>query len=712
MKERILEILKEKELSYDFGTLMNMVKAENLGDIQELTNVLHELMDEGEVYFTKKEKYMYYKYSHLKRGRLNVNEKGFGFVIVDDPNIEDIYIDEKNINGALNNDIVDVDLLTSENDPNIEGKIVHIVKRQLDNIVGEFYFENSKGHIKLDDKKLKMNIEIPMEDCKNLVDGYKVLVKIVRQINNNSKFKGEIVKIIGHKDDPGVDIKSEAYKHGIEIDFPEEVLNELSDIPTEVNMEDIHGRRDLRDQMIFTIDGDDTKDIDDAISIKKLDNGNYELGVHIADVSHYVKLNSELNKDAMDRGTSVYLANTVIPMLPHKLSNGICSLNPNVDRLAVSCVMEIDTKGNVINYDIFESVIKSRKQMTYKNVNKILEENIVPSGYEEFADTLRLMRECSDIIRKNKISRGYLDFGQNEIKVIQDEEGNTVDIKPRERGVGENLIEDFMIVANETVASHVYYMELPFIYRVHEEPDEEKINDFLKYMSLLGYQITGKRNDLHPKRIQEILNYLKDTKEYKILSKMLLRSMKKAYYSKENLKHYGLASNCYTHFTSPIRRYPDLTVHRRLKEIIHGKVDNKTNSYWEQELIYIADHSSEKERASVECEREVDDMKVAEYMEKHIGEQYKGMISSITNFGMFVELDNLIEGLVHVKTMDDDHYNYDDYNKILKGEHTGNIYKLGDIVDVEVEAASKENKTVDFKLVKKKVLTKNNEKNM
>lgn len=707
MKDRILEVLKSEETSFEFGKIIDLLEIKDDISFREVISLLEELENEGIVYRTKREKYMYFPYCHLKQGKLDVNKKGFGFVITENG---DIYIDEKNMHGAINGDIVNVELLTDENDPKIEGKIVKIVKRELNNLVGEFYFKGGKGHVKLDDEKYKLDIEIPKNECSDLVNGYKVLVKLTKPINKNYRFKGEIVSVIGHKDDPGMDIKVEAYKHGIEIEFSDEVKEELNDIPSFVSNEEMIDRTDLRGEMIFTIDGDDTKDIDDAISIKKKENGNYELGVHIADVTNYVKMNSELNKSAMDRGTSVYLANTVIPMLPHKLSNGICSLNPNVDRLAVSCVMEIDKKGNVIDYNIFESVINSRKQMTYKNVNKILGEDIIPEGYQEFVDTLKLMKECSDIIRKEKLRRGYIDFGQTEIKIVTDDNGKPIEIVPRVQGIGENIIEDFMICANETVATHVFYMDLPFIYRVHEEPDEEKIDDFLRYVSILGYKLTGKRKDIHPKRIQEILEELKDTKEYKILSRLLLRSMKKAYYSKENLKHFGLASNCYTHFTSPIRRYPDLTVHRRLKEIIHGKVDNKTNSYWSQQLVYIAEHSSIKERASIECERDVNDMKVAEYMMEHIGKQYQGMVSSITNFGMFIELDNLIEGLVHVRNMTDDHYNYDETVKILKGEKTGKIYKLGDIVDVEVEAASKENKTVDFKLVKTKSLKKDNKK--
>ena len=459
------------------------------------------------------------------------------------------------------------------------------------------------------------------------------------------------------------------------------------------------GRRDLRNEMIFTIDGDDTKDIDDAIAIKKLDNGNYELGVHIADVSYYVKEGSKLYESAMSRGTSVYLADRVIPMLPHKLSNGICSLNPNVDRLAISCVMEINPKGDVVSYDIFESVIRSRKQMTYKNVNKILEENIIPEGYEEYVDSLRLMSELADILRDNKVRRGYIDFGIEESKIIVNETGEAIDVVLRERGVGEKLIEDFMIAANETVATCIYFMELPFVYRVHGEPNEEKINKFLTFVSSLGYQINGKVKDLTPIAMQKLLEQLNDKKEYHILSSMLLRSMQKAIYDTANIGHFGLGSKCYTHFTSPIRRFPDTTVHRLLRKYLFKKqINNDVIEYEDKILPVITEHSSKKERDSVECEREVDDMKKAEYMEKHVGETYVGMISSIMSFGMFVELPNLVEGLIRLDDLVDDHYTFDESTISLIGKKNKRGYRLGDSVNVIVKAANKEARTVDFVL--------------
>ena len=546
----------------------------------------------------------------------------------------------------------------------------------------------------------KLNVQIIIEKNKTLgaVEGHKVLVKITGRIKDN-KYHGEVVKILGHKNDPGVDILSIVAKYGIHDTFSDEVMKEVDELPNEVLPEEYDGRRDLRDVEIFTIDGDDTKDIDDAISIKKLDNGNYSLGVHIADVSYYVKENTKLDDEAYERGTSVYLADRVIPMLPHKLSNGICSLNPGVDRLAMSCVMEIDHKGDVVSYDIFESVIKSRKQMTYKNVNKYLEEGIVPEGYEPFTNSLSLMEELAKILRANKERRGYIDFDIDEAKIIVNDKGEAIDVKLRERGTGEKLIEDFMIAANETVASCIYFMELPFVYRVHGEPSEEKIDNFLKFISVLGYHVNGKTKDLHPKTMQNILEQLKDKKEYHILASVLLRSMQKAVYDKTNIGHYGLASKCYTHFTSPIRRYPDTTVHRLLRKyLFKHQIDNDTINYWENKLVVLTEHVSQKERDSIDCEREVDDMKMAEYMMKHIGEEFDGIISSVTSFGMFIELPNLIEGLVKLEDMKDDTYVYDETRFCLKGTSKKKIYRLGDNVRVIVKNASKEAKTIDFEL--------------
>lgn len=701
MRDDILNILKNSDRALDIYELQDMLHINDVNQAKELSDELRKLEDEVVVYHSNKNKYMMLEKSHLRKGVMRTNKKGFGFVEIENMD-DDVYVAADNMNGAIHDDIVLVEITSKMTLDRLEGRVLKIIKRQVQRYIGEITFdEKGKGHIKLDDNKIKLNIEIPKDKALNAVDGHKVVVELVKKLNNNLKYEGKVLEIIGHKNDPGVDILSIIYKYNINTVFPDEVKEEVSNINMEVLPEELKGRRDLRDQVIFTIDGDDTKDIDDAISIEKFASGHYKLGVHIADVSYYVKEGSPLDNEAMERGTSVYLVDRVIPMLPHELSNGICSLNPNVDRLAISCVMEFDSSGKQIDYEIFPSVIRSRIQMTYKKVNSILEKNVVPEGYEPYADTLKIMAELASILRKAKVKRGYINFDIDEAKILVDENCKPTEITVRERGTGENLIEDFMIAANECVATHIYFMNLPFIYRVHEVPKEEKIRSFLGFVSNLGYQVPGDIKDTKPTTMQRILKALEDKPEYKILSSLLLRCMQKAVYRPENLGHYGLASSCYTHFTSPIRRYPDTTVHRLLRTyLFENKLDNSTIRKWEEKLVYIAEHSSERERASVDCEREVEDMKMAEYMESHIGEEFEGMISSVTSFGMFVELDNLVEGLVPLRDMPD-FFVYDEERMTLTGEKSHVKYSIGERFLVKVVRASKEDKTIDFEIVKK-----------
>ena len=701
MRDDILNILKNSDRALDIYELQDMLHINDVNQAKELSDELRKLEDEVVVYHSNKNKYMMLEKSHLRKGVMRINKKGFGFVEIENMD-DDVYVAADNMNGAIHDDIVLVEITSKMTLDRLEGRVLKIIKRQVQRYIGEITFdEKGKGHIKLDDNKIKLNIEIPKDKALNAVDGHKVVVELVKKLNNNLKYEGKVLEIIGHKNDPGVDILSIIYKYNINTVFPDEVKEEVSNINMEVLPEELKGRRDLRDQVIFTIDGDDTKDIDDAISIEKFASGHYKLGVHIADVSYYVKEGSPLDNEAMERGTSVYLVDRVIPMLPHELSNGICSLNPNVDRLAISCVMEFDSSGKQIDYEIFPSVIRSRIQMTYKKVNSILEKNVVPEGYEPYADILKIMAELASILRKAKVKRGYINFDIDEAKILVDENCKPTEITVRERGTGENLIEDFMIAANECVATHIYFMNLPFIYRVHEVPKEEKIRSFLGFVSNLGYQVPGDIKDTKPTTMQRILKALEDKPEYKILSSLLLRCMQKAVYRPENLGHYGLASSCYTHFTSPIRRYPDTTVHRLLRTyLFENKLDNSTIRKWEEKLVYIAEHSSERERASVDCEREVEDMKMAEYMESHIGEEFEGMISSVTSFGMFVELDNLVEGLVPLRDMPD-FFVYDEERMTLTGEKSHVKYTIGERVLVKVVRASKEDKTIDFEIVKK-----------
>ncbi len=698
MKDKILDLMKGIHEAKEPIEINDMLGLKTADEYREMSETLEELVNECLVYKTKKDKYILLKNCPaMKVGKLSVNKKGFGFLLLDKE--DDLYIAAENFNGAIDDDLVLCEVFTSG--VRKEAKVLRIVKRELDHLVGEVYYDDDIPFVKLDDSNKNITIELVGDKNKDIVEGHKVLVKTVKQVNTK-KYLAEVVKIIGHKDDPGTDILSIAYKHGIYEDFGEEVEKELESIPNEVNPKDLTGRKDLTGLVTFTIDGDDTKDIDDAISLIMLENGNYQLGVHIADVSNYVKENTALGDAAYERGTSSYLADTVIPMLPHKLSNGICSLNEGVVRLTMSCVMEINHKGKVVNYDIFPSYIKSSKRMTYAKVNDIIVRDIVDPLYEPFVDTLKKMNELHKIIRKEKIERGYIDFEIDEAKIVQDETGKAIGVKRREREEGEMLIEDFMISANETVANHIFQMDLPFIYRVHEDPKPEKVEEFMNLVKILGYKLDGISSGFTPKTMQKILSQLKGKKEFDILSSLLLRTMRKAEYSRDNVGHFGLSSKAYTHFTSPIRRYPDLEVHRLLKRyLVNNDMSMTTIQTLENSLVEIATHSSERERAAVDAEREVLDMKMAEYMEDHIGEEFDGVISTITNFGFFVALPNLIEGLVHVQTLKGDYYSYIPELLSMIGKSTKKTYRLGDKVRVKCISASKVNSMVDFELVNK-----------
>ena len=694
MKDKIIDILKDETKAKSVNEINNKLGLTSVSEIQELENVLAEMTQEGILHESKKHEFLLMcNTKTLKCGRISINRSGNGFVEV--PGNEDIFIRSEFLHGAIDGVFVEIDFVKYHGE--MEGRVLKILKRDIQNIVGEMIKIKNKLTFKPDNEKLDIIVKLTKDSTRQCVEGHKVVVNIIREIGTKT-FLGKVTKIIGHKNDPGIDILSIALRHGIETEFSEAVINELTSIPNEVNADELKGRRDLTKEMIFTIDGDDTKDIDDAISLEK-NNDNYILGVHIADVSHYVKVGSNLYEAAFSRGTSSYLADTVIPMIPHQLSNGICSLNPEVIRLTISCVMTINPKGKVIDYDIFPSYIKSAKQMTYKNVNKILMEDIIPEGYEEYADTLKLMNELAKILRAEKTSRGYIDFGLDEAKVIQDDTGKAIDIVKRTRGDGENLIEDFMIAANETVATHINNMDLPFIYRVHDLPSSEKIEDFKNLINQMGYQIHTNMSKITPLTMQSILGELKDKKEFPILSDMLLRSMKKAVYSTNNIGHFGLALQNYTHFTSPIRRFPDLTVHRLLRTyLFENRIDMETINFNQKYLIDVATNSSETEVAATEAERDVLSMKMAEYMESHIGEEYSGIISGVTNFGFFVELENLVQGLVHISTLDG-YYNYIPEILSLVREDNSKKYRIGDEVRIIVTAANKENSTIDFEVV-------------
>ncbi|MFV0424925.1 MAG: ribonuclease R [Bacilli bacterium] len=696
MKESILELLENK--NYTPMTISEIF--DNLGlnssdDFRILSKNLNQLEDNYEIVRSKKERYMLPSFAGYYKGKIRINKKGFGFLIQEG---EDIYIPKKYINGAFNDDYVLVKKLNFKRGEKLEGEVVKVLEKANNVLVGIFQENKATGYVILDDKKLGIAVDVNKNNKNGAVDGSKVIVSLGKKLKGN-KYNGVIEKVIGHKNDPGIDILSAIYAHSIDIEFSEQTLEYIKGISEDITKDDLKNRRDLRNEIIVTIDGDDAKDLDDAISIEKKSSGNYKLGVHIADVSHYVQEGTPLDVDARSRGTSVYLVDRVIPMLPQYLSNNICSLNEDVDRLTMSCEMEIDSDGKIISYDIFQSVINSKARMTYKDVNLILnnDEEII-NKYKFIADKFFLMNELAHILRKTRSGRGALDFEIPESKIIVDSNSKVIDVVLRERFDAEKLIEDFMILANETVASHFFYQELPFVYRVHSKPKEDKIIQFLRVAKIMGHDVKTNHNEVTNFTVKKILNELQDDQGY-ILKTLLLRSMQKAEYDVINIGHFGLASKCYTHFTSPIRRYPDLEVHRLIRKYLISN-DYDYNSKFTSQLAEITLHSSLKERSAMNCEFDVMDMKKAEYMESHIGEEFEGIISSVTNFGIFVELDNGIEGLIRLADLVDDHYIYDEKRLLVEGKRTNKVFKLGNKVKVIVANASKETGEVDFEFVK------------
>lgn len=694
MKEIILDKLRDNT-SLTIMELNDLLGLTTIDEYKSLQNTLDEMVSEGILYYSdKKKKYLLLENSHLVKGTLSLNEKGFGFIIIN-KDIKDVYVNEKNINGAQDGDLVLFEYLNKDKE-RPEGRIIKTIKRNYEPLVGEVILVDGEYFVKPDRKGA--NIYIPRDNLNGAVEGHKVVVTPLKEGNR----VGKITKIIGHKNDVGVDILSFVYEYNFSPSFPDEVVEELDDIPSyltekEINKELSSGRRDLRSEEIFTIDGSDTKDIDDAISLSKLDDGKYKLGVHIADVSYYVKEGTKLDDEAYFRGTSVYLVDRVLPMLPHKLSNGICSLNENEDRFAFSCEMIIDDKGDIGHYEIFKSIIRSRKKMTYEEVNKILEENTTSEDYKPFEKTLLLMNELSKILRKKMIRRGYIEFESTEAKIKVDENCHPTHIESRVQRSGEELIENFMIAANETVASSIYYKNLPGIYRVHDKPDEKRLGEFMKFLSLHGYVVNGKNKIDNPKDLQHILSQLEEVPEVRVLHDMAIRSQAKAVYSDINIGHFGLGSKCYSHFTSPIRRYPDLILHRLLKDYNYNYSD-RIISERKEELPIECEHCSIREQEAQNCERDVDKMKKAEYMMDHIGEVYDGIISGVVEFGFFVELENTIEGLVKAESIKGDYYVFDNDLMALIGKKSKKKYSFGDKVKVKVTRADKDRSEIDFEI--------------
>ena len=698
--------MKEKELA-----IFLRVGAE---DRDALKKALTELLAEGRIAISKRGKYTIAQPEKAEEaivGTFISHPKGFGFVEVEGQ-AEDYYIPETKVHDAFHKDIVEIKLLPGKFGKRQEAEIVKIVERGMKQVVGTY--EQSKhnyGFVIPDNLKLSSDIFIPKERSKGAVDGHKVVVELTSYGGPNKSPEGKVVEILGHINDPGVDIMAIVKAYELPTEFSEKVLNQAERVAKDVSEADRAGRLDLRDVCMVTIDGEDAKDLDDAVSLTK-ENGLYHLGVHIADVSNYVQEYSALDKEALNRGTSVYLVDRVIPMLPHTLSNGICSLNAGVDRLALSCMMTINEKGDVVDYQIAETVICVDRRMSYTNVKKILEDNDseLIQEYEQFVPMFREMEELAKILRDKRRKRGSIDFDFEETKIILDKEGHPLDIKPYERNTATKIIEDFMLIANETVAQHFYWLEMPFVYRSHDNPDSEKIEKLGLFIHNFGYHIKMSKEEVHPKELQKLLARIEGTPEEVLISRLTLRSMKQAKYTTECTGHFGLACPYYCHFTSPIRRYPDLQIHRIIKEHLRGRLNGDRRAvngthmkesrveHYQAILPEVAQHASKMERRADEAERETDKLKKAEYMQQHIGEIYEGVISGITNWGIYVELPNTVEGMIHVATLPGDYFHYDEAAYEMVGQVTGRKYKLGEKITIQVYDVDKMSRTIDFRV--------------
>lgn len=668
-------------------------------DREKFENLINELIAEGCVFETKKGKLASPKDLQMATGTFIGHARGFGFV-TPDAGGEDIFIPASETMGAMQKDRVLYKVLhKAEKGKKADGVIVRILERGQQRIVGTFE-AGSKGYgfVVADDKKIAKDIFISRENTKGAVTGHKVVVEITDYGEDRRNPEGKVIEILGHINDPGVDILSVIRRYELAVEFPEEVYAEIEHLGTEVAEADKKGREDLRDLLTITIDGADAKDLDDAVSLKRLGNGNFELGVHIADVSHYVRENTALDKEAYARGTSVYLVDRVIPMLPHKLSNGICSLNPHVDRLALSCLMEVNGRGEVVSHRILESVINSDYRMTYTAVREILEDG-APALLEQYAEILPMledMEELRQILGEKRRKRGSVNFDLPESKIILDENGKPIDIKPYEKSIATNMIEEFMLVCNETIAENSFWQEMPFMYRSHQEPDEDKLEKMEQFLRGFGYYLRKKDGEIHPRELQKVLQKAEETDEERIITRMVLRSMMQARYTAENGGHFGLAAKYYCHFTSPIRRYPDLEIHRMIKKMLHGELDEKASAYYRRKMPDWAKHCSKQERVAEDAERDTDALKKVEFMEDKVGQIYEGIISGVTNWGIYVELPNTIEGMVALSQMDDDYYEFDEKKMLVFGKRTKKSYRLGDKVIVSVAKVDRMMGTIDF----------------
>ncbi len=697
-KEKILSYIESEDYMPMKRRDMRKMLSVPESDRELFDGLMNQLIQEGRVIETKKGKILPPKAFNMHIGVFTGHAKGFGFVTPEEGGA-DIFIPANETGGAMQKDRVLYKVLkAAEGDKKADGAILRVLERGIPRVVGLYEQSKGFGFVIADDKKFAKDIFIAKENAKGAVSGHKVVVEMLNYGDERRNPEGRIVEILGHVNDPGVDILSIIRRFDLSVEFPEAVYKEIETLESSVLEQDKAGREDLRQLLTITIDGEDAKDLDDAVSLTKKENGNYQLGVHIADVTHYVQEHTALDQEAYDRGTSVYLVDRVIPMLPHKLSNGICSLNPKEDRLAMSCLMEIDSKGMVVSHKICESVIHSDFRMTYTAVRELLEDKTpaLLEQYQEIVPMLEMMNELRLILGEKRKRRGSVNFDLPESKIILNEKGKPIEIRPYERSIATNLIEEFMLVCNETVAESAFWQEIPFMYRTHLEPDEEKLQKMEQFIRGFGYHLKKKDGEIHPREIQRVLLEAEGTEQERIITRVILRSMMQARYAADNLGHFGLAAKYYCHFTSPIRRYPDLQIHRLLKKMLHGQLGEKQAKEYQSKMPDRAKHCSKRERIADEAERDTEQLKKVEYMSDKIGEVFQGIIAGVTNWGIYVELPNTIEGMVALAMLDDDYYEFDERKMMVFGRKTGKSYRLGDKVTVVVAKVSKELGTIDF----------------
>lgn len=701
LKEKILEFMADENYKpLKFKELCEVLEIES-SMAKEFLKILNQLEDEGKIIMNFSEKYGIPEKMGLVVGLIEGHPKGYGFLISDNKDKRDLFISHTDLSGAMNGDRVIAKITESYTyDKNPEGMVIRILERANKTIIGTFSQSRNFGFVIPDDRKLSCDVFVSKNDFNGAKDNQKVVVKITQWPTEKRKAEGEIIQVVGNDEDVETHIEAVLIKHKVRQFFPADVIAQAKGIEVEIPQKEIDRRKDLRHLPIITIDGEDAKDLDDAIYVEKLDNNQYKLGVHIADVTHYVRENSKIDKEALKRATSIYLADRVIPMLPKELSNGVCSLNPHEPKLCLSCEMIIDLKGKVVDYSIYESIISSKHRMNYTDVSNILEndDEALKEKYKDILPMLKNMEELSNLLRNKRDQRGCIDFDFDETKLIVDDKGKVIDVIKYERRTSNKIIEEFMLAANETIAENYYWLNLPFVYRIHEDPDEEKMADFSKFIYNFGYTLKGSQ-EVHPRELQQLLLKIKGKKEETVINTMMLRSLRKAVYSHECYPHFGLAADYYCHFTSPIRRYPDLQIHRIIKAQINNKIAVDNTSNLNERCAMVADQSSKQERVADEVERDTDKIRIAEFMSDKIGEEYEGIISGVTSFGIFVELENTVEGLVHISNIIDDFYIYDNDKKVLTGEHTGKTYKIGDVVNVRLEKVSIANAEIDFSIL-------------